>query len=180
MSNKISNKSQQEIVAQYCNDTSATELCIQYGVPRSTLYFWIKQFRIIQAPKLTGESQSAITYRDYAALRRRVAKQEAMLAVIKASGCSLLAPLKEKLIALEKLYGQYDVHTLCEALDVSRGTFYNHIFRRKSVTWHDQRREEIRVQVNSIFEESKRRFGAKKVCAVLQDRGVRTTPYYVG
>ena len=24
----------------------------------------------------------------------------------------------------------YSVHELCEALDVSRGTFYNHIFRR--------------------------------------------------
>lgn len=32
---------------------------------------------------------------------------------------------------LELLYGQYDVHTLCEALDVSIGTFYNHIFRNK-------------------------------------------------
>ncbi|USF28336.1 hypothetical protein N510_003295 [Firmicutes bacterium ASF500] len=32
---------------------------------------------------------------------------------------------------LELLYGQYDVYTLCEALDVSRGTFYNHILRQQ-------------------------------------------------
>jgi len=39
--------------------------------------------------------------------------------------------LMGKLMALEKLYGQFSVHALCEALDVSRGKFYNHIFRRR-------------------------------------------------
>ena len=32
------------------------------------------------------------------------------------------------------LYGQYDVHTLCEAMNVSRGTFYNHVRYRND--WH--------------------------------------------
>lgn len=44
------------------------------------------------------------------------------------------APLQDKLATLERFYNEmsdlYSVHELCEALDVSRGTFYNHIFRR--------------------------------------------------
>jgi transposase InsO family protein len=68
---------------------------------------------------------------------------------------------------------------MCEVLDVSRGTFYNHIFRRKDVTVYDKRREEIREQVRIVFEESKQRFGAKKVRAVLVDHGIRTSVQYV-
>jgi hypothetical protein len=77
------------------------------------------------------------------------------LKVIQAAGCGTSAPLKEKLIALEKLYGQFSVHALCEALEVARGTFYNHIFRRKDVTWYDKRREEMRVLINTVFDESR-------------------------
>ena len=33
--------------------------------------------------------------------------------------------------APEPLYDQFNIHTLCDALEVSRGTFYNHILRNK-------------------------------------------------
>ncbi|MCQ2511842.1 MAG: hypothetical protein MJ092_00395 [Lachnospiraceae bacterium] len=39
------------------------------------------------------------------------------------------APLSDRLMELERLYGEYHVHALCDALEVSRGTFYNHIKR---------------------------------------------------
>lgn len=70
--------------------------------------------------------------------------------VIKAAECSLSAPLQEKLDALEKLYGQYSVHVLCKALEVSRGTFYKHIFRKKKVAEYDLHREEIREQIKIV------------------------------
>ena len=77
------------------------------------------------------------------------------------------------------IYSQFSVHTLCEALDVSRGTFYNHIFRRTEVTVNDKRREQLREQVNEIFEESQQRYGANKICAILADRGIRSSKKYV-
>gem|GEM_PF-672723 len=86
--------------------------------------------------------------------------------------------LKEH-VALEKLHGQHSVRALCEALDVSRGTFYNHIFRRKDVAYRDKRREEMRAHIKAVFEDSRQRYGANKVCAVLTDRGIRVTPKYV-
>jgi transposase InsO family protein len=64
-------------------------------------------------------------------------------------------------------------------LDVSRGTFYNHIFRKKKVTQYDIRREEIREQVKIVFDESKQCFGSKKICAVLAERDVKTSASYV-
>ena len=58
-------------------------------------------------------------------------KLQTMLAIIYELGISVNAPLKEKLNAMAPLYGKYNVHWLCEAMQVDRGTFYNHIFRNK-------------------------------------------------
>lgn len=87
------------------------------------------------------------------------------------SNCTAHAPLKEKLCELKLLYGQYDVHTLCEALDVSRGTFYNHILRNKrSNAWFEGRREEYRILIRNVFDEYRQVLGADKICAVLVQR----------
>lgn len=77
------------------------------------------------------------------------------------------------------MYGQYSVHALCEALCVSRGTFYNHIFRRKEVTAYDKRRAEMREHIKTVFDESHQRFGANKIAAVLSEQGIRISPQYV-
>ena len=174
MQNKFSEGEKQEITTQYVKGISVAELCIQHGVPRSTLYFWIKRFS-----PLKTITEKTVYYQEYLYLKRHADKLERQLEVIKATGCGIAAPLQEKLMALEKLYGQYSVHTLCDALEVSRGTFYNHVFRRKDVTVYDKRREKIRVQVSEVFEESKQRYGAKKICAILANRGTRTSDKYV-
>ena len=64
------------------------------------------------------------------------------------------------------------VHLLCEALDVPRGTFYNHIYRNKrDKTLYKQRREELRIEIKKIYDDSNQIFGAKKICAILKERG---------
>lgn len=35
-----------------------------------------------------------------------------------------------------------------------RGTFYNHIFRRKEVTAYDKRRAEMKEHIKTVFDES--------------------------
>ena len=56
---------------------------------------------------------------------------------IQSIDCNANSPLDMKLYTLEKLYGKYNVHIMCEALQVSRGTFYNHILRNKrDNTWY--------------------------------------------
>lgn len=174
MQTKFGSEEKAEIVTMYIGGQSVSALCAQYGIARSTLYYWIQQYS-----PLRTVTDNTVYYKEYVELKRRTDKLEAQLAVLKAAGCGTAAPLQEKLIAIEKLYGQYSVHALCEALDVSRGTFYNHIFRRKDVTTYKKRREEMREHVRVAFDESKQRFGAKKICAVLEDKGIRTSVRYV-
>lgn len=174
MHNKYCESKKKDIVQQYLHGQRVKLLQVKYNIPRSTIYSWMKKYK-----KLKSTGHSSISYQDYYNLKRRADKLEEMISVIKQAGCGLAAPLKEKLAAIESLYGQYSVHVLCEAMGVSRGTFYNHILRRKKVTEYDKRREEIREMVVVIFNESKQSFGAKKICAVLAERGVRTTSGYV-
>lgn len=105
----------------------------------------------MQHRKLKSERNVDTSYQDFYYLKRQYDKLEEKLAVIKAAGCGLSAPLQVKLEALKRLYCQYSVHGLCDALGVSRGTFYNHIFRRKKTTWYDIRREELRENVRAAF-----------------------------
>ena len=174
MSKKHSPKLIKTIINQYANGQPVTHLCVEHNIPRSTIYSWIKRHQ-----KLKSEAKTDISYQDYYNLKRRADKMQEQLEVIKAAGCGFSAPLKEKLEALEGLQNQYSVRTLCDALEVSRGTFYNHIFRRQKVAKHEIHRENIREQVRVVFDEYKQRFGSKKIAAILGERGIRTSSKYV-
>ena len=103
-------------------------------------------------------------------------KLQTMLAIIHELGISVNAPLKEKLTAMAPLYGKYNVHWLCEAMRVDRGTFYNHIFRnKKDNTWYAKRREILREAILKIYEENRQIFGAGKITAILKQKGYRTS-----
>jgi transposase InsO family protein/transposase-like protein len=173
---KLTDQEKTNIVAEYSKGKTVALLCLEHDVPRSSIYSWIKHFQPIKSP-----TQTNISYNDYYVQKRRADKLNERLNVIQAAGCGTSASLQEKLTALEKLYdqGQYSVHALCDALNIARGTFYNHIFRRKEVTYYDKRREEMMKYVTVVFNESKQRYGANKVHAVLSERGVRTSTKYV-
>ena len=82
-----------------------------------------------------------------------------------------------KLAALESLYGQYNVHMLCDALKVPRGTFYNHILRnKKNNTWYAKRREEFRAKIQQIYDDNNQIFGSGKIRAVMKAEGYQISP----
>ena len=110
----------------------------------------------------------------------KLEKQAAIIQVIKSVNCTISAPLKEKLEALETLYSHFCVHTLCDALDVSRGTFYNYILRNKRGNmWYARRRAEISEKVREIYEKNHQIFGADKICAILIQQGGRVSKRFV-
>lgn len=171
---KFSDEKKQELVTQYYSGKSVSAICLQNGVPRSTFYTWITPHKITTT--LSGHHVSAS---EFIKMKQRIEKLENKIEILQKVNCTVSSPLPDKLLELSKLYGQYSVHTLCDALCVSRGTFYNHIFRRKEVTVYDKRREEIRENIQSVFDESQQRFGASKITAILAERGIKTSPRYV-
>ena len=110
-----------------------------------------------------------IDSREYYKLKNRVAKLEGMLEILKTACGVEDMPLDEKLSILDKFYEmrKYSVHMMCEALDVPRGTFYNHMKRgKKGNTVAARRREEMRHKILEIFYDSNQIFGAPKITAV--------------
>lgn len=154
-----------DVLNRYEAGEAVTSIAASTSISRSTIYTWINL-------SIEESRKKQISPNNYRLLEKKVVRLEQIIEVITKAKCSPGAPLKVKLSALESLYGQYSVHLLCEALDVPRGTFYNHIFRNKrDKTWYTQRREELRVEIKKIYDDSNQVFGAKKICAVLKERG---------
>lgn len=96
--------------------------------------------------------------------------------IIRLSGYITKVPTQEKLATLEELYNSsensYSVHELCEALDVPRGTFYNHIFRRADKSYYETEHAQLALKVKQIFDDSEQRYGAEKIRTVLAANGI--------
>ena len=164
----------ESLVARYHAGESVAAICADTGVPRSTFYTWTKPYMVTAT-----NSGHAVSQQEFIKLKQKLRKLEEKIEILQKVNCTVSSPLQEKLQELAKLYGQHSVHALCEVLCVSRGTFYNHIFRRKEVTAYDKRRAEMKEHIQTVFDESQQRFGANKNAAVLMEQGVRTSPKYV-
>lgn len=163
-----------QILDQCRNGASVFAVSKQSGVSRSTIYRWLAE------EDTTETRDNVYSANDIKALERKVEKQAKIIAILKTVPCTVHAPLKERLNALETLHRDYDIHTLCEALEVSRGTYYNHILRNKrDNVWYKKREEEYRILIHDIFYEFDQIFGAKKIHAILQQRGHRVRKEYV-
>ena len=153
-------------IKEWQSGKSIATIANKTKISRSTIYRWINDYKN-QSGKEEQANQQTITR-----LENRIKRLETIIKIIKEANCSPSAPLKEKLTALESLYGKYSVHVLCEALDVPRGTFYNHIFRNKrDNTWYAERREELRIIIQKVYDENNQIFGAGKITAILKEQG---------
>lgn len=89
-----------------------------------------------------------------------------MFEVIDKTGCHPNSPLKDRLNALEKLYGQYNTYVLCDALKVSRGALYNHLFHNKrEAAWYFQHRDMLKVEIQRVYHETGQIYGSDKITA---------------
>lgn len=162
-----------QILTGHQNGTTVAELAHANGISQCTIYRWIRDQKSSTLP-------GNYTLREINALKHKIEKLEKIAAILRTEGCNPYAPLKERLHMIEQLQSEYDVQTLCEALSVAKGTFYNHIKRNKREdAWFMKRREEYTVLIRDIFYEFNQIFGADKICSILRQRGYQTTPAYV-
>lgn len=159
----------EQIYNQFLYKRSVISLSSEFNIPRNTVYRWIKE-----------NKQSTITTKDnnkqIKLLLRKIDRLQEIIEIIAESGCSLNAPLKERLNALETLYGKHSVHILCEALNVDRGTFYNHIYRnKKDNTWYSKQREILRDAIRKVYDDNRQIFGAGKITFILKEQGYKTS-----
>ncbi len=139
----------------------------KYHISLNTLYRWRKEYQ---------QADDSGTIKDYSILSRQHERQSHILQIIRLSNIIDDVPRRKRLEILARLheqFEQYSVHELCEALNISRGTFYNHIFRKADRAEYLQRQQELMLQVQRIFDDSQQRFGAEKIRVVLAENGIR-------
>lgn len=172
---KYSNKEKLSIVARCQQGESVAALSNELAISRSTLYRWLKSF-----PTDSAGKPLKFSYQEYTLLQRKVEKLQNVITILKSADCLVSAPLKERLYALEPFYGKYEVHTICEALDVDRGTFYNHMIRNKRENaWFEKRRQEYCQLIRDVFDEYQQVLGAEKIRTILVQRGHQISAEYV-
>jgi len=169
MTKSYSKQKRQILINRYLSGDAVSAIIVESKIPRSTFYSWIAKHN----EALCAISPKPFNLRGFRELERKTAKLENIVKILQSAPCTASAPLKEKLFVLEELYEQYDnVHMICEALDVPRGTFYNHIRRnKKDCTSYAKRREEFRIKIQEVYDDSNQIFGAEKITAVLQNNG---------
>ena len=172
---KYSNKEKLSIVARCQQGESVAALSNELAIPRSTLYRWLKSF-----PTDSAGKPLKFSYQEYTLLQRKVEKLQNVITILKSADCLVSAPLKERLYTLEPFYGKYEVHTICEALDVDRGTFYNHMLRNKRENaWFEKCRQEYCQLIRDVFDEYQQVLGAEKIQTILVQRGHQVSKEYV-
>jgi transposase InsO family protein/transposase-like protein len=143
--------------------TSRKEIGRKLGIPFQTISYWIKK---------ASSEQPELSRRQLHDLLQSRKRMEDMVAVLKSVACSVQAPLQVRLNELERLYGKFDTHVLCDALDVPRGTFLNHIKRnKKDKKSYVARRQELSQRILEIHDKYRQRLGAGKIAAILRDEG---------
>lgn len=175
MTRKFTNEEKQKLVTRYFSCESVKSIAIEAGISKSTMYNWINLYKSEVLSK-----EKSFTRRETNQFKQTVKRQSDMIEILKSVNCTVNSPIKDKLYELEKLYGKYSVHVLCDSLEVSRSTFYNHILRnKKENTLAAKKREELRPIIKDIFESSGQIYGAKKIAAVLKNKGYKVGEHLV-
>ena len=169
MSQRRTKEDRAQILSEYLADRSQLRQTLKkHKVAKSTFYGWLRKY----CKKCDQPVYTDFTAKNHLDLMNRLTKTEQMVEVLREVHCNCHSPLREKLEELEFLHGRYSVHVLCEALNVPRGTFYNHILRGKhGNTVQAQRREELKEAIKRVYDLGNRCFGVRKVTAILQKEG---------
>ena len=168
---RVSNETKQIIINQFTNGMSVASLSETTGIPRSTIYGWLK------AAQNNGSlKKKPVNKKRVLDLESSVTRLTTLVEILQRVFEVERIPTSLRLEEMEKIYEDYNVHNLCDALLVPRSTFYNHIKRNKrTLAWYAVRREELREQIREIYDDNRQIFGSKKIAAVLKSRGVRVS-----
>ncbi len=156
-----------QVVLSIQNGLPVPEASRKHQISPSTLYRWIKE---------VAPANGQVFLTNYTTLERKIQRVEHILQIIRLSAIIENVPLQKRLEILARLheqFEQYSVHELCEALNVARGTFYNHIFRKSDRTKYIEEQQALMLQVKQIFDDSKQRYGAEKIRITLAENGIK-------
>ncbi len=164
---RILQETRDEIVRLYSKNVPIKELMERFGVSRSSIYNYLQLDRMHRSTN----GNMAVTFRKITSMESELERLRLENEILKTCGCYIDAPLSEKLAGIERLSNKYSIHLLCRTLNVLRSTYYHHSLRSPEQPLWEKEDAVIRPIVQQIFDESKERYGTRKLKAELENRG---------
>ena len=170
MRNRYSEEEKIRMVRLHGEGQSVKAICEENNVTKSALYNWIQLYKKRISPK-----GLVTTHRKTFLLEKHVAYLQRRDDIFTESECSVGSPLNEKLEAVARLKDKFNIRVLCDTLQVKRSTAYHYIYHKPTETQNMQQDEILKSAIREIFEQSKQRFGAKKIRVKLVQRHISTS-----
>lgn len=142
-------------------------LARKYNVSKHSVYRWINSRTERDVQSVTHLSQREFHKMQLELKRLRIDNQ-----AYASCRCNWNSPLHEKLEEIQRLKEQFSIHALCRILQVSRATYYNYALRRPEKTSYEIADDNLRPLIKKIFEDSKERFGSRKIKVVLGQQNI--------
>ena len=162
MANRYTDELKKTVITQCEEGRTSREICAEYGISRSTLFLWKKQY--------TPGETSQIPREQYL-LEKELERLRTENKIFKTCSCTPASPLPERLSAIDLHQEEFSIHALCRVLQVNRSTYYHHAFRSPDKTQLQIGDEALKPLIAEIFSKSKARFGARKIRSKLMENG---------
>ena len=160
MAKRYPEELKQIVVSKYENGSTATAICTEYGVSRSTLLLWTKQY----SKDINGQIP-----REQYLLCKELERLRIENSIYKECICSAHSSLTERLEEIHRLKDHYSIHALCDIFKVNRSTYY-HYARRVPVKTQIETQDAILMPlIKEIFECSNSLFGTRRIRAKLKE-----------
>lgn len=156
------NSTKKRIVKQYLNGTSVNELARSNAVPVSTIYLWIKDYSPLRAKYVPRHSE-----KQYAILKAEYNKLRQMYEIRKEFDNYQSYSRRRRLEFASENKERYGIHALCEALEITRASFYRYEKYISTPTWYEERRRRVVDYVIEIFNKSNGIYGANRIAEII-------------
>lgn len=166
---KISISKQKRVARLYQEGVSITELSRLYDLPKSSIYNWGHKYRA------SPYSIKVVMTRELNTLKRTVSRTARELEICQQCLRRLMLSPKTKYAFMDDIYGRYSLYEICEAMEVSRGAYYNHLRAKNKVGQQETRRAMLMEEILAIYDASAHRYGAGRIVEALQQRGIKTS-----
>lgn len=154
------------VIKDFNNGFTTKELIDKYGYSKTTINDWLRPTRL----EIENNGLKELR-KKFSTLSKEFEIMKIELEIYKNLECLPSSKRIDKLNAIEKYYNIYPVKTMCRILDVSVGTFYNHLNRRVEEKSNIKRDKILKPLVLEVYNKSKQRFGSVKIAQVLRNEG---------
>lgn len=162
MAKRYTEEMKQIMIGKYEGGSTAKAICDEYGVSRSTLLLWVKQY----SPDNSGQIP-----REQYLMRKELERLRIENQIFRDCGCSANSSLGTRLDAIHRLKDQYSMHALCRVLGVNRSTVYHHELRAPEKTQVEMQDEILKPLITEIFQASNELFGVRRMRVKLKEKG---------